>query len=444
MQSIYSRGIGDLNKYKYDEKIGDVYEIKKEQNRRNPQSIIDLANKIRTDGLYQIPSCDVKAPNMKNGDVKRGECLFIYTNKDGNVLPFVRKYLTAEKKWDFHDSKATKELNLTHNLIAGKAGFATLMEIYNKDPIFKYFTEGKFKRCVQSNFSEIDISCKTLDEIICMLKEKGIEEKAYMPTNTQKDYIDNNASLYERAKTYNYNTLLHTYVDNTQLINDKKQNEDEESKTGSKRSPIIKHLCKIEQAKRLFQEGEVSEFLKITGYSRDNRIRNIADKQKLKEAMSYLQDINDRTIQEVIELANEKRICMIDDNLLTYKEQCPYIYDRVNEVQYREFVNLYNYLEGQTPFSTQHKTKGSEFDNVLVILDNGKWNNYNFEKLFTSTFRNEDVVIRTEKIFYVCCTRAKEKLAVFYHKPTNDVINKAIEWFGEDNIINLDNKYLHE
>ena len=42
---------------------------------------------------------------------------------------------------------------------------------------------------------------------------------------------------------------------------------------------------------------------------------------------------------------------------------------------------------------------------------------------------------RTEKIFYVCCTRAKEQLAVFYHKPTTAVIDKAKEWFGKENII---------
>lgn len=106
-------------------------------------------------------------------------------------------------------------------------------------------------------------------------------------------------------------------------------------------------------------------------------------------------------------------------------------------VPYSEFISLYNYLEGQTPFSTQHKTKGTEFDNILVILDNGRWNNYNFEKLFAANNREERVIDRTEKIFYVCCTRAKEQLAVFYHKPTTTVIKKAIEWFGVNNIVKL-------
>jgi len=49
-------------------------------------------------------------------------------------------------------------------------------------------------------------------------------------------------------------------------------------------------------------------------------------------------------------------------------------------LKFETFQNLFKYLEGYTPFSTQHKIKGAEFDDVLVILDNGKWNNYNFER----------------------------------------------------------------
>ena len=88
------------------------------------------------------------------------------------------------------------------------------------------------------------------------------------------------------------------------------------------------------------------------------------------------------------------------------------------------------------PFSTQHKVKGAEFDNVLVILDNGKWNQYNFQNLFTLS-GNESVLKRTRKIFYVCCTRAKERLYVYYNQPSNDIIVKAREWFGKENVIKI-------
>jgi DNA helicase-2/ATP-dependent DNA helicase PcrA len=70
-------------------------------------------------------------------------------------------------------------------------------------------------------------------------------------------------------------------------------------------------------------------------------------------------------------------------------------------------------------------------------LDNGKWNDYNFEYLFTDRTDKASVLQRTQKIFYVCCTRSKERLAVYYHSPSNEVIDKAKEWFGEENVIDL-------
>jgi DNA helicase-2/ATP-dependent DNA helicase PcrA len=81
-----------------------------------------------------------------------------------------------------------------------------------------------------------------------------------------------------------------------------------------------------------------------------------------------------------------------------------------------------------------------------VVLDNGKWRNYNFEYLLNpknlEEFNDEKkkasyqkILSRTQKIFYVCCTRAKENLVVFYNKPTNEIIEQAKEWFGKDNVI---------
>jgi hypothetical protein len=51
-----------------------------------------------------------------------------------------------------------------------------------------------------------------------------------------------------------------------------------------------------------------------------------------------------------------------------------------------------------TPYSTQHGIKGAEFDNVFVILDNGRWNQYNFQYLFEETTGKESVIERTQKI----------------------------------------------
>ena len=132
MQAIYNDGIGDLKEYIDNEEI---IEIPKRQNRRNPLNVINLANRIRTDGLIQEPSKDKNAPNMLNGKVKIGEIKFLYSDVpiDYNEL----KNNEIFKEWNFEDIINTKELDLTHNLIATRAGFDKIMEIYDKDPILK-------------------------------------------------------------------------------------------------------------------------------------------------------------------------------------------------------------------------------------------------------------------------------------------------------------------
>ena len=134
MQSIYDDGIGNLDEYKGDT-ADKVFEIKKAKNRRNPRKVIDLANILRTDGIEQEPSDDKNAPNMVDGQVKEGNILFIHS-LNGDISA-VKQYLTENHSWKFENAQETKELNLTHNLIADKAGFRALMDIYDSDPVLR-------------------------------------------------------------------------------------------------------------------------------------------------------------------------------------------------------------------------------------------------------------------------------------------------------------------
>ena len=432
MQSIYDDGIGNLDDYKGTEPET-VNEIQKKQNRRNPQLIIDLANKLRTDGIVQEPSTDSNAPNMLDGVVKQGSVLFLHSTESD--ISKVGRYLEENYNWDFSNSKVTKELNLTHNLIADKAGFRTLMDIYDKDQILIF--KDRIRKYIKDNSIVTDFSTNTFGEVLQTLQQgkNGRELDKVSPTAGMQTFIDNNLALYNNAKTLNYAEFSRMYVDKDQLLDDKKQDENDENKKGSKRDNLIKHLFKIQTTIYLYQNRRYNEFLSATDYR--FKITSIESKKILKENIESLVNVGDKTIEEIITEANEKEICLIDDKLEIFKEKKEYLYNRVKGLKFSEFQKLFEYLEGQTPFSTQHKTKGAEFDNVLVILDNGGWNNYNFEKMFLGT-ASPSVMDRTQKIFYVCCTRAKEKLAVFYHNPDKQVIEKAKEWFGEGNVINIE------
>lgn len=431
MQAIYDDGIGNLDEYKGDDP-DKVNEIPKEQNRRNPQLVIDLANKLRTDGITQQASADANAPNMVDSVVKQGTILFLHSSDED--VSKVEEFLKENYHWNFNNAKETKELNLTHNLIAGKAGFRTLMDIYDRDHILSF--RDRIKKFIKDNSIATDFSENTFGEVVQILQQgkSGRDLNAVSPTNTMSTFINNNIELYNYAKSLNFSTFSKMYVDKDQLIDDKKQDEDDENKKGSKRDNLIKHLFKIQTTISLYQNKKYHEFLKSTDYR--FRIKSIANKITLKENIDNLVNVGDKTIEEIITEANEKGICMIDDKLIIFREKKEYLYNRVKDVKFNEFQKLYEYLEGQTPFSTQHKTKGAEFNNVLVIMDNGGWNNYNFGNLFLE-IGSASVLDRTRKIFYVCCTRAKENLAVFFHNPDVQVIAKAKEWFGEENVCQI-------
>jgi len=499
MQSIYDDGIGNLKVY-LEKKGSKLKEVVKPDNRRNPKKVYELANKLRTDPLTQNHSSDLKAPNMlPNKKVKEGEVLFLHSI--GADLPKLKKYLSSLDtvvKWNFDDSKNTKELNLTHNLIASQAKFTTLMDIYDRDKFIEHLSkvrkylkiriiELEDSTTVNQVFAQITKNVKdeienknlshftvlkyleklrtlhssqseSLNDLIQKLKpikeDKIDSSKKYLINEfknntgiTEIDYVYDikilkdvekklDEELYKSVKNKAFINYKKLYVVKEQLVDDKKESEDEENKKGSKRDNLIKHLFKIQHTLLYYENKKFSEFFRIIKKN-GIRINSIEDKRKLKEDIEKLLKNKTTTIGEVIDKANELGIVIKNDKPLNdFIKFSEYIYNRVREVPYQEFINLYNYLEGFTPYSTQHKTKGSEYDNVLIVLDNGNWAKYNFKYLFENTTDKEEIIERTQKLFYVCCTRAKENLAVYYLDPSANALITAKKWFK--GIIDLD------
>ena len=435
MQAIYETGIGDIDSYI---ESGAVYKVEKKQNRRNPQTIIDVANTLRTDGLVQTASKDSSAPNMKNGMVKQGSVKFLYSmNFDLDKV----KLSSWVKGWDFHNVQETKELRLTHNLIANEAGFSNLMAIYDNDPIAKFkeafHKEAKKQGHILSDEDSFDTVVKSMPWIYKREPHKG---KSHLEVLLE----DSNAKvLYEHIKDWPYSKVKKIYLDKDNLIDDKVVINGVTVRE-PKRDCLIQHLFKIQELISLFDNKEYNELLRRTSFS----IQSIADKSKFKQCMDGLMTKASDSIEAIISYADSCKLCIADDKLKDFINHNDYLYWRVKDIPFQEFQNLYLYLEGYTPFSTQHKIKGLEFENVLIVLHNGGWKNYNFEYLFDAKIESTlnpsqkksylKILQRTKKLFYVCCTRAKDNLIVYYPSPSPNVLEGAITIFGEENCVNLD------
>ncbi|MFD1674812.1 UvrD-helicase domain-containing protein [Alicyclobacillus fodiniaquatilis] len=434
MQAIYESGVGDIENYVWE---GVIQKVEKKQNRRNPELVIRLANNLRTDGLEQEPSEDHTAPNMINGMVKSGSVKFLYSNEFD--LNEVRSSPWCSG-WDFSNSRTTKELRLTHNLIAEEAGFSELMSVYDADPLFKFKQD--FRREVKKQGVEIEPS-DTFDHVVTSVPWSYV--KGANKGRHHKDVLlddDIAAQLYGHVKDWPYSKIQSIYLDKDSLIDDKVVI-DGVIVREPKRDRLIQHLFKIQNIIELYNKKSYNEVIQKTSY----RILSVAHKTNLKSTINTLADMSNASIEEVISFADRNGLCIVDDNLSGFISANEYLYWRVKNIPFYIFQNLYRYLEGFVPLSTQHKIKGLEFENVLVVLHNGGWNNYNFEYLLNpniqytlTTSRQQSfqrILSRTQKLFYVCCTRVKENLVVYCPKPTQAMLAGAIDLFGAENVVDL-------
>jgi DNA helicase-2/ATP-dependent DNA helicase PcrA len=222
------------------------------------------------------------------------------------------------------------------------------------------------------------------------------------------------------AKQFGFENLLNSY-------------EYKESLTGDNPDRLIKHLLKIQENVSFYQNKQYNEFIKKT----DFKISKNSDLERLRQNIDNLNNCSGKTIEEIIKLANELRLTQTDDKLRDFISEHADQYNKVKDLLFTEIVRLFEYRNENSPYSTQHGVKGAEFDNVFVVLDNGKWNQYNFTYLFENRTDKESIVDRTRKIFYVCCSRAKQNLVVFFPKPSAQVLKQAKEWFGEENVVQV-------
>ncbi len=115
-------------------------------------------------------------------------------------------------------------------------------------------------------------------------------------------------------------------------------------------------------------------------------------------------------------------------------------HSKLRAVSYQEVIQLVKFVEGYTPFATQHSVKGAEFENVLVVLGGG-WNHYNWpqllELLHTKALTNKNTkgYYRARNLFYVSISRPMKRLAVLATQTMPAAALKAAEHlFGAENI----------
>lgn len=416
MQSIYDDGVGNLNKY-------NLTKIVKTQNRRNPRVVIEVANKFRDDDIEQRPSEDTNAPNMENGTIREGSIKFLYGNEVDDFISIKEKNIF--ESWDFSDGKQTKELRLTHKYNAEMTGFKDLYDLYNADLITKLISG------IKKKIDKGNLDCnKTLGEIALEVKPTYNKVELLDQINGNEIY----QSIYSVLEDMSWEEAYEKCrITKESLMSYKLNGMSGRYEANSYRDRILRRLDILEEIIELYEANRFNDFLRITKFS----IHNRNDKICLKQAIDYLVSENNQTIENVLKFAEVKGLLKEDELFSDYiSNKGFYLWERIKKITFNQYRKSVLYLKEFSPICTQHSVKGSEYDNVLLVLESD-WNKYDFRTLFGKGSPNSNVQKRTKKLFYVCITRAKKNLIIYMPTDDSDILEKAKEYFGEENVIDL-------
>ena len=226
-----------------------------------------------------------------------------------------------------------------------------------------------------------------------------------------------------------------------------------ESFTNKEHPHIAYFADALEPACEAYLSRKYGEMFRTLG-SNVPAIRAHNDKKKWSETMDKLIELRDNgTVGDVVDHLLAVRRPRVPDAVERRErelrefdpeagEDMPRALKELGDlraVPYQEIVALCRYLSGHSPFETKHGVKGTEFENVVVVVGRG-WNRYNFNAMLELATDDPQIPAnkqaafeRNRNLFYVTCSRAKRRLAVLFTQQLSaSAMQTLSNWFGDD------------
>lgn len=379
---------GDPQQQIYDKRAGDFSPsgdysiIPKEENFRCSIKVIDLLNAFRTD-IQQFPA-------GKNKDVEGSvEITLILAEEptesrrrysEEQLEGASQKYEQVLKEWGWDERSDIKSLFLVRQMIARRQGFPSLQSLFT-----------------------------------------GI----YASSRAQEDYESGGHYLLKPFITTIYPLMTAYHQKNSRELLDILR----------KTSPAFDPVG-VNAQKSLADMQELSNrFLE--------RLNDLWVNHTLKEILSYCKDVDlcklsERLCDDLLREPRQEYNSETDEN-----DKGDWLADKFFQMSSEEIGQFVEFINENTPYSTQHGVKGEEYNDVVVVFDDTEaaWNNYSFTKMLTPNISGqptEGQSDRTRKLAYVCFSRAEENLRIIlFTLDPNAAKNELLEkdFFSEDQII---------
>lgn len=182
---------------------------------------------------------------------------------------------------------------------------------------------------------------------------------------------------------------------------------------------------------------ENSPLVRAGQASRQLKAALASSKAAVEELRQLAEDRRSAKLGDLLRLAADRKLIELDPRMAAYlypdgehgdlvlDRRSVDVLDAMCECVLSELEGYYRYVKQESPYSTQHGTKGSEFERVVVVLDDdeGRYSLYSYDKflnlkdLSVTDVENrskgvDSAIERTRRLFYVCVSRARESLAV--------------------------------
>jgi DNA helicase-2/ATP-dependent DNA helicase PcrA len=391
-QKIYDSGIGSLETYITAKKINLV---SKEENYRSSENVIKLLNNVRTNIQQKIPddktriAGSVKFINCTNYPEKeRKEGVRDYNNRIAPQKTDNYQSLLSELEsqgWNFNEKSEDKILIIANSRVAERGGFGNLYGVFSNR-----FGQGANDQLLKRENAFVSFFLGSVDKKTSLEREAGIEH------------------LVRFYKNEEYSKVMKFL-----------------GKTGSGGFNLKKHADKevikkkIDELVNLRDSGKVKE---VFDFILENKLMH------LNRPMARFLENLEVVIEEIT-----------DEELRSKAQRNKTFFDSLMDLPYVQLIKLFRHTQHETVFSTKHGTKGEEYRNVLVVIDDTSWvQQYNFQNFINSTESNPDRALRTKNLFYVSCSRAIEKLVVLSLSTMDDAAMSVIhEWFESKNVTTI-------
>ncbi|MCT4348329.1 UvrD-helicase domain-containing protein [Vibrio sp. NC2] len=360
-QNIYDDGVGGNILNSHP----NLNVIRKVFNRRSNQEIINVINSFRKDDIDQ---------KSIFSDCEGGSVKFYQSNSQLDKLYVVKSFIDEYvKSWCISGDDKIHCLVLTNKILASLSGFSGIYGFFSTSGYYSKYYDRINVELLNSNLTKLGKSQTLLYRVVEL-------RRMLMTKSNINRLLDN-----EMIDNFSYKQL----------------------------SDLFKVL-------KSFNFKNVNDYLKqlFLHYQKSSSVfRRYVDSLFKMEDLSYEKIINYLVTSLNPDLSDDEQFRIKRSELIAFLE-----------LDIKEFDRWYEYVSGEVEsnvvYHTYHGTKGVEFDNVIVIMENdfGLRDRNKFSKYFSDinpdlsslNFNEIKKFENTRNLLYVSCSRAVKNLRVLY------------------------------